>query len=181
VNDPGQVQRAFLPVSNSIAIGGTPLDTPSAYFCNLGKALFLLRDLRGKSQADVARRAGIGKSQLSKYENGKELPKLDSLERVLVALDIDYVEFFHTLALIDRRARTLGQGGGLEELLAPGTLGKPRDVEPPSMPGLSEGIAGGFEAVFVLLSRLQRQVWEEGIYPRGKKEAVREEPDAALP
>jgi transcriptional regulator with XRE-family HTH domain len=157
------------------------LDTPSAYFANLGKTLFLLRDLRGKSQADVARRAGIGKSQLSKYENGKELPKLDSLERVLVALDIGYVEFFQTLALIDRRAQTLGQSEGLEELLTPGALGKLRDVEPPSMAGLSEGIAGGFEAVFVLLSRLQRQVWEEVVYPRGKKEVAREEPNAALP
>jgi transcriptional regulator with XRE-family HTH domain len=168
-------------VSNSIAIGGTPLDTPSVYFGNLGKTLFLLRDLREKSQAEVARRAGIGKSQLSKYENGKELPKLDSLERVLVAPDIGYLEFFQTLALIDRRARTLGQDQGLEELLTPGALGKPRDVEPPSMPGLSEGIAGGFEAVFVLLSRLQRQVWEEDLYPRGKKGVAREEPNAALP
>jgi transcriptional regulator with XRE-family HTH domain len=140
------------------------LDTPSAYFANLGKALFLLRDLRRKSQAQVAQSAGVGKSQLSKYENGKELPRLDSLERVLVALDIGYLEFFQTLALIDRRAQTLGQ-----DPLAPGGLGELRDLELPILPKLSEGIDKSFEAIFLLLSRLQRQVWEEAIYPTRKK------------
>ena len=60
------------------------------------------RELRGKSQVEVARIAGVGKSQLSKYESGKELPKLDSLERVLAALDFGHVEFFYTLFLLDR-------------------------------------------------------------------------------
>ena len=78
-----------------------------AMFVNLGRTLSLLRELRGKSQALVAREAGIGKSQLSKYENGKELPKLDSLEKVLNALKVGYFEFFYTLYLVDRRAADL--------------------------------------------------------------------------
>src|SRR3954466_12957956 len=76
-------------------------------FINLGKTLGLLRELRGKSQARVAREAGIGKSQLSKYENGKELPKLDSLEKVLKALGVGHFEFFYTLYLVDQRASEL--------------------------------------------------------------------------
>jgi transcriptional regulator with XRE-family HTH domain len=79
-------------------------------FINLGKTLGLLRELRGKSQALVAREAGIGKSQLSKYENGKELPKLDSLEKVLKALDVGHFEFFYTLFLVDQRAAELASG-----------------------------------------------------------------------
>jgi transcriptional regulator with XRE-family HTH domain len=79
-------------------------------FINLGKTLGLLRELRGKSQAQVAREAGIGKSQLSKYENGKELPKLDSLEKVLKALDVGHFEFFYTLFLVDQRAAELASG-----------------------------------------------------------------------
>ncbi len=78
-------------------------------FSNLGRTLSLLRELRGKSQARVAREAGIGKSQLSKYENGKELPKLDSLEKVLGALKVGYFEFFYTLYLVDRRAADLAR------------------------------------------------------------------------
>src|SRR5690349_25074901 len=76
-------------------------------FVNLGRTLSLLRELRGKSQARVAREAGIGKSQLSKYENGKELPKLDSLEKVLNVLEVGHFEFFYTLYLVDRRAADL--------------------------------------------------------------------------
>lgn len=80
-------------------------------FDNVGLTLSLLRELRAKSQARVSREAGIGKSQLSKYENGKELPKLDSLEKVLNALKVGYFEFFYTLHLVDRRAADLAEGG----------------------------------------------------------------------
>jgi hypothetical protein len=48
-----------------------------------------------------ARRAGKW-SPISKYENSKELPKLESLERVLAALGVGYFEFFRTLDVIDR-------------------------------------------------------------------------------
>jgi transcriptional regulator with XRE-family HTH domain len=76
-------------------------------FGNLGRTLSLLRELRGKSQSRVAREARIGKSQLSKYENGKELPKLDSLEKILRVLKVDMFEFFYTLYLVDGRATAL--------------------------------------------------------------------------
>jgi transcriptional regulator with XRE-family HTH domain len=79
-------------------------------FANLGMALSLLRELRGKSQSRVAREARIGKSQLSKYENGKELPKLDSLEKILRVLKVDMFEFFYTLYLVDGRAAALTAG-----------------------------------------------------------------------
>lgn len=71
-------------------------------FQNLGRTLIRLRERTGKSQAATARAAGIGKSQLSKYENGKELPKLDSLERVLLALGVDSFDFFRALDVVDR-------------------------------------------------------------------------------
>lgn len=71
-------------------------------FANLGLAIARVRERRGISQAKVARLAGIGKSQLSKYERGKELPKLDSLEKVLLVLDVGHFDFFRMLALLDR-------------------------------------------------------------------------------
>jgi len=76
-------------------------------FANLGNTLALIRHLRGKSQAQVARDAGIGRSKLSKYENGTELPGLEPLSRLLKALDISLHEFFFTLALVDERASLL--------------------------------------------------------------------------
>ena len=79
-------------------------------FQNLGLALKLLREQKGKSQAQLAAETGIGKSQLSKYESGKELPKLHSLARLLDTLDVGYEGFFATLGLIDRAVTGLKVG-----------------------------------------------------------------------
>lgn len=124
-------------------------------FLHLGHTLSLLRELRGKSQAGVAREAGIGKSQLSKYENGKELPKLDSLEKVLKALKVGYFEFFYTLYLVDRRAADLDRA---EEALR----------LPPLLTGstlLADPTDQAFSQVFADLLLLYRRVFEQVVFP----------------
>ncbi len=140
-------------------------------FVNLGRTLSLLRELRGKSQARVAREAGIGKSQLSKYENGKELPKLDSLEKVLTVLEVGHFEFFYTLYLVDRRAADLSRNGRRGETPAegePAELDGPlRDEQlylPPLLQGhplLSESTDQAFTKVFADLLVLYRRVFEQ--------------------
>jgi transcriptional regulator with XRE-family HTH domain len=137
-------------------------------FLNLGRTLSLLRELRGKSQARVAREAGIGKSQLSKYENGKELPKLDSLEKVLNVLEVGHFEFFYTLYLVDRRAADLSREPGDEPpgQDSPG-FGQLRDQHlylPPLLKGhplLSESTDQAFTKVFTDLLVLYRRVFEQ--------------------
>jgi transcriptional regulator with XRE-family HTH domain len=116
-------------------------------FSNLGKAISLLRLLRGRSQASVAREAGIGNSQLSKYESGKELPRLDSLERVLAALGVGYLELFRALKRIDHTAANLG-GESKDEIDSPWTT------------LLSPEPQAAFERVFTMLVRLQREMVE---------------------
>lgn len=81
------------------------LGDTAGMFANLGPALLRLRKLRGKSQSWVAQRARMGKSQLSKYEAGKELPRLETLERVLASLDVGSLEVFYTIHLLDRPAK----------------------------------------------------------------------------
>lgn len=135
-----------------------------AMFTNLGRTLSLLRELRGKSQARVAREAGIGKSQLSKYENGKELPKLDSLEKVLIALKVSYFEFFYTLHLVDRRASELepaGNGDGAEASPLP---------LPSFTPGntlLDDTTDQAFSQVFTDLLLLYRRIFQQRVLPPG--------------
>ncbi|HEX9944397.1 MAG TPA: helix-turn-helix transcriptional regulator [Thermoanaerobaculia bacterium] len=142
-----------------------------AMFANLGRTLSLLRELRGKSQARVAREAGIGKSQLSKYENGKELPKLDSLEKVLNALKVGYFEFFYTLYLVDRRAADLARGEEDAEAREDGATPEPSG-EPPGGPLhmppllngntlLAETTDQAFSQVFTDLLLLYRRVFEQ--------------------
>src|SRR5947199_3798830 len=138
-----------------------------AMFINLGRTLSLLRELRGKSQARVAREAGIGKSQLSKYENGKELPKLDSLEKVLIALRVGYFEFFYTLHLVDRRASELERAGN-------GDGAEPPHAEPLHRPSFFPGNAllddttdQAFSQVFTDLLLLYRRIFEQMVLPPG--------------
>jgi transcriptional regulator with XRE-family HTH domain len=149
-----------------------------AMFANLGRTLSLLRELRGKSQARVAREAGIGKSQLSKYENGKELPKLDSLEKVLNALQVGYFEFYYTLHLVDRRAADLGRA---EERAATADPASLASGDPLYMPPLYDGnslLAGttdqAFSQVFTDLLLLYRRVFEQRVLtvPEQRSEAL---------
>jgi transcriptional regulator with XRE-family HTH domain len=135
-------------------------------FDNLGRTLSLLRELRGRSQAWVAREAGIGKSQLSKYENGKELPKLDSLEKVLIVLEVGHFEFFYTLYLVDRRAADLNRGKekGMEEAGREPSLDDEPIYPPPVFKGhplLSEPTDQAFTRVFADLLLLYRRVFEQ--------------------
>jgi transcriptional regulator with XRE-family HTH domain len=74
-------------------------------FTNLGKTLALLREGRAVSQADLARKAKISRSQLSRYEQGKAYPKLDALERLLLGLDVTASQFFRILDLIGQSTR----------------------------------------------------------------------------
>ena len=53
----------------------------------LGRSLRWLRDRQSKRQYQVAEGAGITKAMLSAYETGKQKPSLDTLEKILVALD----------------------------------------------------------------------------------------------
>lgn len=162
-------------------------------FANLGRTLGLLRELRGKSQARVAREAGIGKSQLSKYENGKELPKLDSLEKVLNALGVGHFEFFYTLYLVDERAAGLARADGAAAAAPPGDgreaesgarlIAAGGDAERPLVPPLfkvhpllSESTDQAFSRVFSDLLLLYRRVFEQLVFAG---EDGREAADAA--
>ncbi len=66
-----------------------------SWFAMVGPALTAFRRKAGFSIADVAGRAKVGRSQLSKYENGKELPRFESLARILDALGTEPLSFFY--------------------------------------------------------------------------------------
>jgi transcriptional regulator with XRE-family HTH domain len=155
-------------------------------FHNLGNTLALIRHLRGKSQAQVACDAKIGKSQLSKYENGRELPRLDPLERLLKALGISIHELFFTLALVDERASSLSSPEGSTQRLL---LAVPRKGGALLLPETEEAfyklqslVLDLYRLVYteLVFSRVPEPasggVWAEGIgtagKPRGRKEGA---------
>jgi transcriptional regulator with XRE-family HTH domain len=115
-------------------------------FRNLGRTLQLLREEHGWSQADLARKAGIGKSQLSKYENSKEQPRLDSLEKILAALSVRYVDFFTTVAFLDEQLERLSSSA-------------PPAISGPQVSGLlSDEVNQAFERVSRGIFELHRSV-----------------------
>lgn len=58
-------------------------------FTGLGRALRWIRQRQDKKQYEVADAANITKAMLSSYENEKQRPAIDTLERILDALEID--------------------------------------------------------------------------------------------
>jgi transcriptional regulator with XRE-family HTH domain len=58
-------------------------------FDRLGRALRWIRQRQGKKQFEIASDARITKAMLSSYENEKQRPTLETLERILAALRVD--------------------------------------------------------------------------------------------
>jgi transcriptional regulator with XRE-family HTH domain len=85
-------------------------------FQGLGRALRWLRDRQGKRQYQVADAAGITKAMLSAYETGKQKPSLDTLEKILDALDCNLNDLHNSLQIVNERPeairRTSGRDGG---------------------------------------------------------------------
>ncbi|HVG10110.1 MAG TPA: helix-turn-helix transcriptional regulator [Thermoanaerobaculia bacterium] len=67
-------------------------------FNDLGPALRLLREkIAGLTQVQVAERTGIAQNRLSRYENGRQLPDMPTLDRLLVCYGVDVVRLGHAL------------------------------------------------------------------------------------
>ena len=85
-------------------------------FQGLGRALRWLRDRQAKRQYQVAEAAGITKAMLSAYETGKQKPSLDTLEKILAALDGDLNDLHNALQIVNERPEAIrrphgGRGG----------------------------------------------------------------------
>jgi transcriptional regulator with XRE-family HTH domain len=97
-----------------------------ASFDGLGRALRWTRQRQGKKQYEVAESARVTKAMLSSYENEKQRPTIDTLERILDALEID-VDY---LAYAIRSVRADGEGPGERRAWrVPLDAGPPLDVE----------------------------------------------------
>ncbi|HEX4965692.1 MAG TPA: helix-turn-helix domain-containing protein [Thermoanaerobaculia bacterium] len=80
-------------------------------FNGLGRALRWLRDRQGKRQYQVADAAGITKAMLSAYETGKQKPSLDTLEKILSALECDLNDLHNALQIVNERPEAIRRPG----------------------------------------------------------------------
>lgn len=56
----------------------------------VGNRVWAMREAKGLSQIELARRAKIGRPFLNQFETGKHMPSLDTLWKVAEALGCDY-------------------------------------------------------------------------------------------
>lgn len=89
-------------------------------FDGLGRSLRWIRQRQGKKQYEVANTAKITKAMLSSYENEKQRPTLETLERILNALgiDLDYLAYAIRAVRHEDFRRAQRESGGKETLPA---------------------------------------------------------------
>jgi transcriptional regulator with XRE-family HTH domain len=120
-------------------------------FQGLGRALRWLRERQTKRQYQVADAAGITKAMLSAYETGKQKPSLDTLEKILAALEGDLNDLHNALQIVNERPeaiRRAGRDAGEAEGPAVGrsevyrVLGIDRQLPAPEEQALAEMLDG---------------------------------------
>ncbi len=84
-------------------------------FESIGPALTTLRQRRGWTRAELAKRAGITQTMVGIYEKGKVAPMLTTLQKMLDALGADRYELLNALLEargVPREAAPLVEPGG---------------------------------------------------------------------
>lgn len=69
--------------------------TSQSTAASVGKRLREIRIRQGLTQIDLENRAGLLRSHISRIENGRRMPSLETLERLAVALQVPVYSFFY--------------------------------------------------------------------------------------
>lgn len=80
-------------------------------FDRLGRALRWIRQRQGKKQFEIASDARITKAMLSSYENEKQRPTLETLERILAALRVDLDGLAYAMRAVAQEEQAKGSAG----------------------------------------------------------------------
>jgi len=130
----------------------------ACFFRQLGIALQVMRHRRGLSIEQCGKRSGVGKSQMSKYETGKELPKLGTLARILDALEVEPIWFFYLMYQLSREKAL----DSLHfDLLVPGGRGA----------WISEDLTNGFQALFRSILEVHSLMAAKRAMPAGERKS----------
>ena len=55
---------------------------------NIGENIKRIRKVKGISQKDLAKKLSVSQQNLSQYESGKRKPKLETIAKIAIALDV---------------------------------------------------------------------------------------------
>jgi len=68
----------------------------------VGDKIRNIRKEHGWSQEELAHRAGIHPSHMGQIERGEKSPTIDSIEKIVIALDISFEELFNSIEQINK-------------------------------------------------------------------------------
>ena len=68
----------------------------------LGQRIKFFRENRNLTQERLAEKVGIDSKHLSRIENGRNYPSLETLEKILTNLNVSYEDIFNFQTLVPR-------------------------------------------------------------------------------
>lgn len=83
---------------------------------SMGEQIKTARQLRGFTQEELGERCGIGAANIRKYESGKQIPRIVTLQKIAEALDLPVSSFLPTFGITEslgNRIRTVRKRQGL--------------------------------------------------------------------
>lgn|GEM_PF-1082702 len=96
--------------------GESPMTMKPTPFAYVGLAIRLLRSRAHLTQVELGELAEITKSQLSKYERCRQRPSLDTLDRIMIALEVDPFELALVLREVENQVSAKKEKiGGMDE------------------------------------------------------------------
>lgn len=133
----------------------------------VGRSLRQLRELRGMTQRQLAAKAELAPSALSRYESGTHRMRFDTLERLLRALQCDFMDLGRVMARQD--------GEPLSDLEnADSSLGAPSD------PRVWNVVIDSLVARILKLSEQETDLKRRSEELRRETEALRNQRDELL-
>lgn len=83
---------------------------------SMGEQIKTARQLRGLTQEELGERCGIGAANIRKYESGKQIPRIATLQKIAEALDLQVSSFLPAFGITEslgNRIRTVRKRQGL--------------------------------------------------------------------
>lgn len=83
---------------------------------SMGEQIKTARQLRGFTQEELGERCGIGAANIRKYESGKQIPRIVTLQKIAEALDLPVSSFLPAFGITEslgNRIRTVRKRQGL--------------------------------------------------------------------
>ena len=83
---------------------------------SMGEQIKTARQLRGFTQEELGERCGIDAANIRKYESGKQIPRIATLQKIAEALDLPVSSFLPAFGITEslgNRIRTVRKRQGL--------------------------------------------------------------------